>query len=156
MTSEWALPPLSPLPVCIIILWGKDSKCLHWINISYWSEQQEFSRFTRCAVFVLFWVIFFYHFDTFHLHFTFFMCRGYNIGQRLIEEFLARSGLGRCKDLKETSERIAKVGFKMFLGENEMSMNWLWTILSFYKLILSNVLKKWMFLLNMYFIVLSL
>jgi hypothetical protein len=42
--------------------------------------------------------------------------RGYNIGLRLIDEFLARSGLGRCRDLRETAEVIAKVGFKMFLG----------------------------------------
>eukprot|EP01126_Amoeba_proteus_P052535 TRINITY_DN6352_c0_g1_i5.p1 TRINITY_DN6352_c0_g1~~TRINITY_DN6352_c0_g1_i5.p1 ORF type:complete len:134 (-),score=24.01 TRINITY_DN6352_c0_g1_i5:271-672(-) len=41
---------------------------------------------------------------------------GYNIGLRLIDEFLARSGLGRCRDLRETAEVIAKVGFKMFLG----------------------------------------
>jgi len=41
---------------------------------------------------------------------------GYNIGLRLIDEFLARSNLGRCKDLKETAEVIAKVGFKMFFG----------------------------------------
>jgi len=41
---------------------------------------------------------------------------GYNIGLRLVDEFLARSSLGRCKDLKETSEVIAKVGLKMFLG----------------------------------------
>eukprot|EP01128_Nolandella_sp_AFSM9_P009688 TRINITY_DN632_c0_g1_i1.p1 TRINITY_DN632_c0_g1~~TRINITY_DN632_c0_g1_i1.p1 ORF type:complete len:225 (+),score=55.15 TRINITY_DN632_c0_g1_i1:98-676(+) len=41
---------------------------------------------------------------------------GYNIGVRLIEEFLARSQLGRCANFKETAEVIAKVGFKMFLG----------------------------------------
>jgi len=41
---------------------------------------------------------------------------GYNIGLRLIDEFLARSGIGRCADLKDTAEVIAKVGFKMFLG----------------------------------------
>jgi hypothetical protein len=41
---------------------------------------------------------------------------GYNIGGRLIDEFLAKSGQGRCRDLKETAEVIAKIGFKMFLG----------------------------------------
>eukprot|EP01116_Phalansterium_solitarium_P005262 TRINITY_DN16756_c0_g1_i1.p1 TRINITY_DN16756_c0_g1~~TRINITY_DN16756_c0_g1_i1.p1 ORF type:complete len:134 (-),score=7.63 TRINITY_DN16756_c0_g1_i1:195-596(-) len=41
---------------------------------------------------------------------------GYNIGVRIIEEFLARSGLGRCSDFRETSEVLAKVGLKMFLG----------------------------------------
>lgn len=51
--------------------------------------------------------------------------RGYNIGLRLIDEFLARSGLGRCRDLRETAEVIAKVGFKMFLGYagNVLKMN---------------------------------
>jgi len=41
---------------------------------------------------------------------------GYNIGTRLIEDFLARSSLGRCTDFKEVGEVIAKVGFKMFLN----------------------------------------
>jgi len=34
---------------------------------------------------------------------------GYNIGTRLIEDFLARSNLGRCTDFRETGEVIAKV-----------------------------------------------
>ncbi|KAI0044277.1 transport protein particle complex subunit [Auriscalpium vulgare] len=41
---------------------------------------------------------------------------GYNIGTRLIEDFLARSNIGRCADFKETGEVIAKVGFKSFLN----------------------------------------
>ncbi|KAF8343891.1 NO signaling/Golgi transport ligand-binding domain-containing protein [Cantharellus anzutake] len=41
---------------------------------------------------------------------------GYNIGTRLIEDFLARSNLGRCTDFKEVGEAVAKVGFKMFLN----------------------------------------
>jgi len=41
---------------------------------------------------------------------------GYNIGTRLIEEFLAKSSLGRCADFKEVGEIIAKVGFKSFLN----------------------------------------
>jgi len=36
-------------------------------------------------------------------------CRGYNIGIRLIDEFLAKSGVSRCVDFKETAEMIAKV-----------------------------------------------
>jgi hypothetical protein len=36
---------------------------------------------------------------------------GYNIGTRLIEDFLARSNLGRCTDFRETGEVIAKVPF---------------------------------------------
>jgi len=41
---------------------------------------------------------------------------GYNIGIRLIEDFLARSTLGRCTDFKEVGEVVAKVGFKTFLN----------------------------------------
>jgi len=41
---------------------------------------------------------------------------GYNIGTRLIEDFLARSSMGRCSDFRETGEVIAKVGFKSFLN----------------------------------------
>ncbi|KAF8557299.1 TRAPP I complex [Imleria badia] len=41
---------------------------------------------------------------------------GYNIGIRLIEDFLARSSLGRCADFREVGEVVAKVGFKSFLN----------------------------------------
>ena len=43
---------------------------------------------------------------------------GYNIGIRIVEEFLARSGVGnrKCRDLAETAETIARVAFKMFLN----------------------------------------
>ena len=34
---------------------------------------------------------------------------GYNIGTRLIEDFLAKSSLGRCADFKEVGEVVAKV-----------------------------------------------
>lgn len=34
---------------------------------------------------------------------------GYNIGVRLIEDFLARSNIGRCANFKETAEAIARV-----------------------------------------------
>ncbi|KAM1041431.1 hypothetical protein ACFX13_031357 [Malus domestica] len=34
---------------------------------------------------------------------------GYNIGIRLIDEFLAKSNVSRCVDFKETAEVIAKV-----------------------------------------------
>lgn len=34
---------------------------------------------------------------------------GYNIGIRLIEDFLARSSLGRCADFREVGEVVAKV-----------------------------------------------
>lgn len=38
--------------------------------------------------------------------------RGYNIGVRLIEDFLARSNVGRCHDFRETADVIAKVTVK--------------------------------------------
>eukprot|EP00940_MAST-03C_sp_MAST-3C-sp2_P003123 g3123.t1 len=41
---------------------------------------------------------------------------GFNIGVRLIDEFLAKSGTMRCKSFKETVQTIAKVAFKMYLG----------------------------------------
>lgn len=41
---------------------------------------------------------------------------GYNIGIRLIEEFLAKSEISFCESFEETVEVIAKVAFKMFLG----------------------------------------
>ncbi|KAI5291897.1 transport protein particle 22 kDa subunit [Ascosphaera aggregata] len=49
---------------------------------------------------------------------------GYNIGMRLIEDFLARSSLGRCKDFRETADVISKVGFKMFLNITPTVTNW--------------------------------
>lgn len=39
---------------------------------------------------------------------------GYNIGTRLIEDFLARSNIGRCADFRETGEVVAKV--RLFLA----------------------------------------
>jgi hypothetical protein len=41
---------------------------------------------------------------------------GYNIGVRLIDEFLAKAQVGQCGSFQETAEVISKVGFKMFLG----------------------------------------
>lgn len=49
---------------------------------------------------------------------------GYNIGVRLIEDFLARSGTGRCTNFKDTAEMISKVGFKMFLNITPQIDNW--------------------------------
>jgi hypothetical protein len=40
-------------------------------------------------------------------HFT---PRGYNIGQKLIDEFLAKSGVGNCQNFRDVGEVIAKVG----------------------------------------------
>ena len=41
---------------------------------------------------------------------------GYNIGTRLIDEFLAKSNVKQCADFTETADIVAKVAFKMFLG----------------------------------------
>ncbi|KAF6345930.1 trafficking protein particle complex 3 [Rhinolophus ferrumequinum] len=49
---------------------------------------------------------------------------GYNIGVRLIEDFLARSNVGRCHDFRETADVIAKVAFKMYLGITPGITNW--------------------------------
>ena len=46
---------------------------------------------------------------------------GYNIGVRIIEDFLARTGSGRCNDFRDTSEKVPKnpkfhrFGHTMFL-----------------------------------------
>jgi hypothetical protein len=49
---------------------------------------------------------------------------GYNIGVRLIDEFLAKSGTPACQSHRETADVIAKVAFKMFLGIAAEVMNW--------------------------------
>jgi len=41
---------------------------------------------------------------------------GYNIGVRLVDEFLAKAQISSCHNFTETAEVVAKVGFKMFLG----------------------------------------
>lgn len=38
---------------------------------------------------------------------------GYNIGLRLIEDFLARSNVGRCVNFRETADMVAKVGLEL-------------------------------------------
>lgn len=50
--------------------------------------------------------------------------RGYNIGVRLIEDFLARSNARRCADFRETAEVVSKLGFKMFLNITPAVTNW--------------------------------
>lgn len=49
---------------------------------------------------------------------------GYNIGIRLIEDFLAKSNSGRCTNFKDTAEMISKIGFKMFLNIVPLVENW--------------------------------
>ncbi|GME88488.1 hypothetical protein B5S28_g92 [[Candida] boidinii] len=49
---------------------------------------------------------------------------GYNIGVRLIEEFLCSTNLPRCSNFKETSEIVSKIGFKLFLNITPNITNW--------------------------------
>ncbi|KAI9706015.1 MAG: transport protein particle 22 kDa subunit [Candelina mexicana] len=49
---------------------------------------------------------------------------GYNIGMRLIEDFLAKTNTGRCANFRETAEMISKVGFKIFLNVTPIITNW--------------------------------
>lgn len=41
---------------------------------------------------------------------------GYNMGIRLVDDFLAKSRITHCTNFADTADVIAKVGFKMFLG----------------------------------------
>jgi hypothetical protein len=49
---------------------------------------------------------------------------GFNIGQRLVDDFLAKSGTMACQSMRDTAEVIAKVAFKMFLGVTCEVGNW--------------------------------
>lgn len=52
------------------------------------------------------------------------MCRGYNIGIRLIEDFLAKANTGRCRDIRETADVISKVAFKIYLNITPTVTSW--------------------------------
>lgn len=49
---------------------------------------------------------------------------GYNIGLRLIEDFLAKTNSGTCSNFRETAEMIAKVGFKVFMNITPTIGSW--------------------------------
>lgn len=49
---------------------------------------------------------------------------GYNIGVRLIEDFLARTALPRCENMVSTSEVVSKCAFKIFLNITPQITNW--------------------------------
>lgn len=49
---------------------------------------------------------------------------GYNMGLRLIEDFLAKSNTGSCSTFRETAEIISKVGFKIFMNITPTITNW--------------------------------
>jgi hypothetical protein len=49
---------------------------------------------------------------------------GYNIGVRLIDEFLVQSSVSSCMNFQETAEVISKIGLKMFLGITAEVSSW--------------------------------
>lgn len=50
-------------------------------------------------------------------------CRGYNIGLRIVEDFLAKTAIPRCLDFKDVSERIQSA-FRLYLGITPTIANW--------------------------------
>ena len=68
---------------------------------------------------------------------------GYNIGLRLIEDFLAKTNSGACSNLKDTAEMISKVGFKMFLNVVPAVTNWSPDGKSFHLVLEENPLAEW-------------
>jgi len=48
---------------------------------------------------------------------------GYNMGVRLVEDFLSKTGSARCHDFKDTSDKIQN-GFRMYLGTAPNITNW--------------------------------
>lgn len=66
---------------------------------------------------------------------------GYNMGVRMVEDFLARSPhVTRCNDMRETADVLAKQAFKMFLGVQPQVTNWNSTADEFSLLLDSNPL----------------
>ncbi|PHJ20835.1 bet3 transport [Cystoisospora suis] len=49
---------------------------------------------------------------------------GYNIGIRLVDEFLSKTGIGACAGFQQTAEVVAKLGFRMFLGITADVVKW--------------------------------
>uniref|UniRef100_U5EM23 Trafficking protein particle complex subunit n=1 Tax=Corethrella appendiculata TaxID=1370023 RepID=U5EM23_9DIPT len=48
---------------------------------------------------------------------------GYNMGMRLIEDFLARTNSPRCLDMRETADKI-QLAFRMYLNIQPTISNW--------------------------------
>lgn len=48
---------------------------------------------------------------------------GYNMGVRLIEDFLARTNPGRCMDMKDTADKVQQA-FRMYLNVQPAITNW--------------------------------
>eukprot|EP00638_Chattonella_subsalsa_P006788 CAMPEP_0117757284 /NCGR_PEP_ID=MMETSP0947-20121206/14633_1 /TAXON_ID=44440 /ORGANISM="Chattonella subsalsa, Strain CCMP2191" /LENGTH=188 /DNA_ID=CAMNT_0005577135 /DNA_START=45 /DNA_END=611 /DNA_ORIENTATION=+ len=49
---------------------------------------------------------------------------GHSMGVRMIDEFLAKSGVTNCSNFRETGEVLSKVAFKMFLGVSAECAQW--------------------------------
>lgn len=67
---------------------------------------------------------------------------GYNIGVRLIEDFLAKTALPRCEDMIKCSEVISKCAFKIFLDIVPRITNWSQDKKSFSLIIEDNPLSQ--------------
>ena len=50
--------------------------------------------------------------------------RGYNIGIRLVDEFLAKTKQGRCSSFREAAESVARQALPMFLNISANVTNW--------------------------------
>lgn len=50
--------------------------------------------------------------------------RGYNIGIRLVDEFLAKTKQGRCSTFREAAEAVARQALPMFLNISANVTNW--------------------------------
>lgn len=50
--------------------------------------------------------------------------RGYNIGIRLVDEFLAKTKQGRCNTFREAAEAVARQALPMFLNISANVTNW--------------------------------
>ena len=48
---------------------------------------------------------------------------GYNIGVRIIEDFLARTKEEKCTDFRDTAEKV-QMGFKMFINVSPTITSW--------------------------------
>lgn len=50
--------------------------------------------------------------------------RGYNIGIRLVDEFLAKTKQGRCNTFRDAAESVARQALPMFLNVSAHVTNW--------------------------------
>lgn len=65
---------------------------------------------------------------------------GYNMGQRLTDELLAKARISHCQNFEHTAQVIAKVAFKMFFGTEAEVRDWSEERNSFVLRLLSNPL----------------